>query len=211
MVKHIYNKNNKKSILGGITMLRRFSALLLILLIAVFMTACGNETSTTKNEPIKISEMRDFSSYSEIYVDEETNVMYLFSKNGHGGGLTTMLNADGTPKLSEGTKYDTVKISEMGDFSSYSEIYVDEETDVMYLFSKNGYGGGLTTMLNADGTPKLSEGTKYDTVKISEMRGFGSYSEIYVDEETDVMYLFSKNEYGGGLTTMHNGEIPKTK
>ena len=81
----------------------------------------------------------------------------------------------------------------------------------MYLFSKNGYGGGLTTMLNADGTPKLSEGTEYDTTKISEMGGFGSYSEIYVDEETDVMYLFSKNGYGGGLTTMLNAENPKTK
>ena len=89
-------------------MLWSFSLLFTAFLIVVLLKACGSntetstgsntETSTVQNEPTKISEMGGFVSYSEIYVDEETNVMYLFSKNGYGGGLTTMLNADEMPK-----------------------------------------------------------------------------------------------------------------
>lgn len=38
------------------------------------------------------------------------------------------------------------------------EVLVDRETKVMYLCRISGYGGGLTVMLNADGTPMLWEG-----------------------------------------------------
>lgn len=34
-------------------------------------------------------------------------------------------------------------------------IYADKDTGVMYLYMVSGYGGGLTVMLNADGTPKI--------------------------------------------------------
>lgn len=39
-------------------------------------------------------------------------------------------------------------------------IYADKDTGVMYLFVGGGYkkGGGLTVMLNADGTPKIWNG-----------------------------------------------------
>ena len=39
----------------------------------------------------------------------------------------------------------------------YYVIYADKDTGVMYLFVSGGYknGGGLTVMLNADGTPKI--------------------------------------------------------
>ena len=43
------------------------------------------------------------------------------------------------------------------DGTSY-RIFIDKETKVMYLFMKNGYGGGLTIMLNPDGSPKLYQG-----------------------------------------------------
>ena len=33
------------------------------------------------------------------------------------------------------------------------EIWVDKETGVNYLFHRDGYGGGLTPLLNADGKP----------------------------------------------------------
>ena len=36
-------------------------------------------------------------------------------------------------------------------------ILADKETKVMYMFMKTGYGGGLTVMLDSDGTPKLYE------------------------------------------------------
>ena len=39
-------------------------------------------------------------------------------------------------------------------------IYADKDTGVMYLYTYMGrnYGGGLTVMLNADGTPKIWQG-----------------------------------------------------
>ncbi|HNX61108.1 MAG TPA: DUF6440 family protein [Candidatus Limiplasma sp.] len=36
------------------------------------------------------------------------------------------------------------------------EIWVDKATGVNYLYHGNGYGGGLTVMLNADGKPLVS-------------------------------------------------------
>ncbi|MBR2423239.1 MAG: xylan 1,4-beta-xylosidase [Oscillospiraceae bacterium] len=35
-------------------------------------------------------------------------------------------------------------------------IYVDKETGVNYLFSASGYAGGLTPLLNRDGTPVVT-------------------------------------------------------
>ena len=34
-------------------------------------------------------------------------------------------------------------------------IYVDFETNVMYVWCKRGYGGGFSIMLKPDGLPKL--------------------------------------------------------
>ena len=36
------------------------------------------------------------------------------------------------------------------------EIWVDKETGVNYLFQANGYAGGLTPLLNRDGTPVIT-------------------------------------------------------
>ena len=38
-------------------------------------------------------------------------------------------------------------------FLKETRIIVDTETGVNYLYVSNGYGGGLTPLLNADGTP----------------------------------------------------------
>ena len=35
-------------------------------------------------------------------------------------------------------------------------IYVDKETGVNYLYIQNGYSGGLTPLLDADGKPVIS-------------------------------------------------------
>lgn len=37
-------------------------------------------------------------------------------------------------------------------------IYADSDTGVMYLYITISTGGGLTVMLNADGTPKIWQG-----------------------------------------------------
>ena len=44
-----------------------------------------------------------------------------------------------------------------GGFSdNYMAIYVDKQTGVNYLFSSCGNAGGLTVLLNRDGTPMVS-------------------------------------------------------
>ena len=35
--------------------------------------------------------------YNEIWVDRQTGVNYLYHMNGNSGGLTVLLNRDGTP------------------------------------------------------------------------------------------------------------------
>lgn len=37
-----------------------------------------------------------------------------------------------------------------------TEIWVDKETGVNYLFRQNGYAGGLTPLLDRDGRPVVS-------------------------------------------------------
>ena len=47
--------------------------------------------------------------------------------------------------------------SQNGGFGGNSmAIYVDKETGVNYLFSASGYAGGLTPLLNRDGTPVIT-------------------------------------------------------
>lgn len=44
-----------------------------------------------------------------------------------------------------------------GGFSGPSTyVLVDKETGVNYLFAANGYAGGLTVLLNRDGTPVIT-------------------------------------------------------
>ncbi len=39
---------------------------------------------------------------------------------------------------------------------SAAMVLVDTETGVNYLFCRDGYGGGLTPLLNRDGTPVIT-------------------------------------------------------
>lgn len=38
----------------------------------------------------------------------------------------------------------------------FEQILVDRETGVNYLFVQSGYAGGLTVLLNRDGTPVIT-------------------------------------------------------
>jgi len=50
-----------------------------------------------------------------------------------------------------------VKIySQSGFADNLMQIWVDRETGVNYLYSAGGYAGGLTVLLNRDGTPVVS-------------------------------------------------------
>ena len=47
--------------------------------------------------------------------------------------------------------------SQSGGFSgNHMSIYVDRQTGVNYLFSSSGYAGGMTPLLNRDGTPVIT-------------------------------------------------------
>ena len=48
-----------------------------------------------------------------------------------------------------------VKVYSQGGLSTV-EILVDKETGVNYLFTTSGYAGGLTVLLNRDGTPVVT-------------------------------------------------------
>ena len=54
-----------------------------------------------------------------------------------------------------------VKIYSDGAFGS-NEIWVDRQTGVNYLFHASGYAGGLTPLLNRDGTPVVTPIPKDD-------------------------------------------------
>ena len=43
-----------------------------------------------------------------------------------------------------------------------TEIWVDKQTGVNYLFHASGYAGGMTPLLKADGTPVITPVRKYD-------------------------------------------------
>ena len=54
-----------------------------------------------------------------------------------------------------------VKVYDDGAFGS-NEIWVDTRTGVNYLFHASGYAGGLTPLLNPDGTPVVTPVNRYE-------------------------------------------------
>ena len=49
-------------------------------------------------------------------------------------------------------RFETTYSQELGSV----KIYVDKETGINYLFVQSGYAGGLTPLLNRDGTPVVT-------------------------------------------------------
>ena len=43
--------------------------------------------------------------------------------------------------------------SQGGAFKTAIQIWVDKQTGVNYVYASAGYGGGMTVLLNKDGTP----------------------------------------------------------
>ena len=53
-----------------------------------------------------------------------------------------------------------VRTHNEGGLSGNTEIWVDRQTGINYLFHSSGYAGGMTPLLNRDGTPVIA--TVYD-------------------------------------------------
>ena len=52
--------------------------------------------------------------------------------------------------------------SQSGFTDNTMQIWVDRQTGVNYLYSASGYSGGLTVLLNRDGTPVVTPVSKED-------------------------------------------------
>ena len=81
-----------------------------VIMMVASLSGCG---STTTNDTEKVSDVSgrfieirtddtELGVFTDIYVDKETGVMYLFVKNGYGGGLTVMVDEDGKPLIWDG-------------------------------------------------------------------------------------------------------------
>lgn len=69
-----------------------------ILAVTLLIAGCSdmaNVSAGQDNTMVLVESSRDYL----ICADNDTGVMYLYIKGGTGGGLTVMLNADGTPKI----------------------------------------------------------------------------------------------------------------
>jgi hypothetical protein len=81
---------------------KKILCLLLVLIIPLILfSGCKNKINISDSEYTRFY-IIDYNHYVTVYVDKETRVMYLFVKNDYKGGLTAMLNPDGTPMLWEG-------------------------------------------------------------------------------------------------------------
>lgn len=72
--------------------------------------------------------------------------------------LLTACRQHNTEKAQQGTEPRLIVVD---DSMSY-RIYVDKETKVMYLRTKQGYGEALCVMVDGDGKPLLWEGEDND-------------------------------------------------
>ena len=54
-----------------------------------------------------------------------------------------------------------IEVYSEGSFA-VTQILVDKQTGVNYLFHASGYAGGLTPLLKADGTPVVTPVSRYE-------------------------------------------------
>lgn len=168
-----------------------------LLVFCIMLCSCSAQRNTIQEDHKTYDSMYDLTEISSrnwVYVDSENNVMYWYAGHGYGGGLTTMLNKNATPKLYD----EATSIYDVTFISSRNWVYVDSETNVMYWYVGHGYGGGLTIMLEPDGSPKLYD----EATSIYDVTFINSNNWVYVDSETNVMYWYVGHGYGGGLSIM---------
>lgn len=72
-----------------------------IALVSALLCGCSNCCKEPKEriDDRFVTVQRQTESRFRIIVDTETNVMYLMDGLSHQGGITVLLNADGTPML----------------------------------------------------------------------------------------------------------------
>ena len=71
-----------------------------IITAALLIAGCSDTANVSEGQDRMMEKVEDEWGYA-IYVDKDTNVMYIKGP-GTGGTFTVMLNADGTPKIWRG-------------------------------------------------------------------------------------------------------------
>ncbi len=71
-----------------------------IITAALLIAGCSDTANVSVGQDRMMEKAEDEWEYA-IYVDKDTNVMYI-KRLGDGGTFTVMLNADGTPKIWQG-------------------------------------------------------------------------------------------------------------
>ena len=64
-------------------------------------TGLKSEKTMAKNERFEKTYSQGTMNVTEIWVDKETGVNYLFIANGFGGGLTPLLDVEGKPIITK--------------------------------------------------------------------------------------------------------------
>ena len=72
-----------------------------IITAALLIAGCSDTANVSAGQEDTMVQVGSGQNYL-IYADKDTGVMYLYMGCGAGGGLTAMLNADGTPKIWQG-------------------------------------------------------------------------------------------------------------
>lgn len=68
-----------------------------IITATLLIAGCSDTVNVSEGQDRMMEKVEDEWGYA-IYVDKDTNVMYI-KGSGDGGTFTVMLNADGTPKI----------------------------------------------------------------------------------------------------------------
>ena len=71
-----------------------------IITATLLIAGCSDTANVSEGQDRMMEKVEDEWGYA-IYVDKDTNVMYIKGLGG-GGTFTVMLNADGTPKIWQG-------------------------------------------------------------------------------------------------------------
>jgi hypothetical protein len=79
---------------------------LVLVMLALVLTSCSMESEACEPNPFdnRFAECK-VSIYSRVIVDSLTGVCYLYHDGGNDGGMTVLLDADGTPLTYEEAWY----------------------------------------------------------------------------------------------------------
>lgn len=144
------------------------------------------DTSIYKN-------IRDLSE-TTIFVYEPTKVMFTWYREKDGGGLSIMLNSDGSPKVYDETTSKYTDVTYISD----EMIYVDWKTKTMFFCYEEGGAGDIAIIPNPDGTNMILDKLPFKYFLKKQIID----TKTFVDKEENVEYMWFRGQYWGGLTEM---------